>query len=102
MLFLSDFNETSLFSKDFEKYSNIKFHENPFSGSRTVPRDRMDGRFEGQTDMERLVSLGNFATAPKNQFTVTPKHHISRVTAKLDGICSITQNFQFLVFQDQE
>jgi hypothetical protein len=25
-----------------EKYSNIKFHENPFSGSWVVPRGRMD------------------------------------------------------------
>jgi hypothetical protein len=56
-LFLSDFNETSIFSKDFEKYSNIKFHENPCSGSRAVPRDRTDGRLEGQTDMKRLISL---------------------------------------------
>jgi len=29
----------------FEKYSNIKFHENPFSGSQVIPR----GRTEGQT-----------------------------------------------------
>ena len=36
-LFLSDFNEKLEFSRQvFEKYSNIKFHENPFSGSQTV------------------------------------------------------------------
>jgi hypothetical protein len=27
-----------------EKYSNAKFHENPFSGSRVVPRGQKDGR----------------------------------------------------------
>jgi len=31
----------------FEKYSNIRFHENPFSGSRVVPC--------GQRDMKKLV-----------------------------------------------
>jgi hypothetical protein len=28
----------------FGKYSNIKFHENPSSGSRVVPSGRTDGR----------------------------------------------------------
>jgi len=38
---LSDFNE--IFSRQiFEKYSNIKFHENPSRGSRVVPRGRTD------------------------------------------------------------
>jgi len=32
----------------FEKYSNIKFNENPFSGSRAVPF----GRTVGQTDRQ--------------------------------------------------
>ena len=38
----------------FEKSPNIKFHENPSSGSRVVPY--------GQTE----VALRNFANAPKN------------------------------------
>jgi len=39
-----------------EKYSNIKFHENPSSGSRSVPC--------GQTDMtKRTVAFRNFANA---------------------------------------
>jgi len=43
----------------FEKYSNIKFHENPFSGSRVV--------LCGQTDMKKLVvAFRNFANAPYN------------------------------------
>jgi len=28
----------------FEKYSNIKFHENPYGGSRVVPSGQTDGR----------------------------------------------------------
>ena len=40
--FLSDFNETWIFSTDFENYSNIKFHENSFGGSQFVPCGRTD------------------------------------------------------------
>jgi len=37
----------------FEEYSNVKFRENPSSGSRVVPR--------GQTDLEKLiVAFPNF------------------------------------------
>ena len=40
-LFLSDFDETQIFSTGFwKKYSNKKFHENPSSGSRVVPFGR--------------------------------------------------------------
>jgi len=47
----------------FEKYSNVKFHENAFSESRVVPR----GRTHGQTDVTKLiVPFRNFANAPKN------------------------------------
>jgi len=42
-LFLSYFNETSIFTTDFRKKRvNIKFHENPSSGSRFVPCGRKD------------------------------------------------------------
>jgi len=36
-LFLSDFRENIIFSKIFEKLSNIKFHENTSNGSKIVP-----------------------------------------------------------------
>ena len=42
----------------FESYSNIKFHENLFSGSRVVPCGRTDGR----TDMKLIVGFRNFAS----------------------------------------
>jgi len=45
----------------FEKYSKIKFHENPTSGSRVAPRGQTDGR----TDMAKLiVAFSYFAKAP--------------------------------------
>jgi len=49
-----------LFGQIFEKYSNIKLHENPSSGSRVFQAD-------GRTDMTKLVVVfHNFVKAPKN------------------------------------
>jgi len=53
-LFLSNFNETSIFFRQsFEKYSNTKFHENPSSGSRVVTcgqtHRRMDVHVEAKS-----------------------------------------------------
>ena len=51
------------FSRDFKKYSNMKFHENPSSGSRVVPCGRTDRR----ADMTKLIVVfRNFANALKN------------------------------------
>jgi hypothetical protein len=57
------------FSKQiFKKYSNIKFHENPSSGSQVVPC----GRTDRQTDMTKpIVTFRNFANEPK---TKSPKY----------------------------
>jgi hypothetical protein len=42
---------------------HIKFHQNPYSGSRVVAC----GQTEGQADMTKLtVAFRNFANAPKN------------------------------------
>jgi len=47
-----------------EKYSNIKFHENPLIGSRIVPC----GWTGGQTDITKLiVAFRNIASAPKKK-----------------------------------
>ena len=55
----------------FEKYSNIKFHENPSSGSLDVQfvRTRGHRRAEGgRTDMTKvIVAFRNFVNAHKNQ-----------------------------------
>ena len=49
--------------KNFEKFSNIKFHETLSSASRVVPYRKT----EGQTHMmEIIVVLRNFANVPKN------------------------------------
>ena len=48
---------------NLEEYPNIKFHENPFSGRRVVPR----GRTDEQTNITKLiVAFLNLANAPKN------------------------------------
>ena len=60
-LFLSDFNETWIFSTYFGKCSNIKFHENPFRGSRVVPCGQMGGKTDRQEEAFR-----NFASALKS------------------------------------
>jgi len=49
LLFLSYFNETEFPWQIFEKYSNIRFHENPFNGSRVVQWGWMDRQTDGQT-----------------------------------------------------
>jgi len=49
LLFLLDFNETGLSGHIFEKYSNIKFHENLFCGSQVVPigwTDRQTDKYD--------------------------------------------------------
>jgi hypothetical protein len=56
-LFLLDF-KLEFSPQFFEKYSSIKFHENPSSGVPVVPC--------GQTDMTKLiVAFRNFSNAPK-------------------------------------
>jgi hypothetical protein len=47
-----------------EERSDVKFHENPSSGSRVVPCGRTDRR----TDMTKvIITFRNFATASKNE-----------------------------------
>jgi len=43
-LFLSDFNETLIFSTNFRKYSYIKFHENPSRGAELFLADRREAK----------------------------------------------------------
>jgi hypothetical protein len=60
-LLFSGFNKTSL-DLNFEKYPNIKFNENIFSGSRIDSC----GRTDRQTDMTNLnVAFHNFVKEPK-------------------------------------
>jgi hypothetical protein len=53
--------------QSLEKYSNIKFHEIPSSGSRVVPLGQTDRR----TDTAKLiVAFSNFANEHKNFFNI--------------------------------
>jgi len=46
----------------FNNFSNMKFHDNPFSGSRFFPVDRQKDR---PTDIRKLrVALRNFVNSP--------------------------------------
>ena len=66
--FLQNFNETWIFSTDFRKNSDIKFHQNPSSGNRVVPC----GQTEGRTDMMKLIiAFHNFAKAPTDPGELT-------------------------------
>ena len=59
-LFLSDINETWIFSTDFRKI--VRFHENRSSGSRVITY--------GRTDMTKLIiALRNFVNAPEKIVT---------------------------------
>jgi hypothetical protein len=65
-LFLSDFNQTQIFSTNFRKYSNITFSKNPSTGSRVVPCGRTDKKTDRQTDITKLtVTFRKFTNAPK-------------------------------------
>ena len=54
--------------KILEKYANIKFHANPYGGSRVVPCGQTDGRKERHAEgnsrfsqfCERALKTGNF------------------------------------------
>ena len=78
-LFLSDFIKLDFSWQIFEKYSNIKFHENPCSGNRVLPcgqtdrqTERQTGRQkEGQTNITKLiVAFQNIANAPAKKIDV--------------------------------
>ena len=51
-----------------KEVSNIKVHQNPFSGSRVIPCGQTNRQKDGRTDMTKLkVVVLNFANAPKNK-----------------------------------
>jgi len=54
-------------STDFrKKRSNIKFHQNLFSGNEVVKFELMDKRTDRQTDTTKLiVAFRSFANSPK-------------------------------------
>jgi len=56
-------------SQVLEKHSNIKFHENPSSGSRTVPCGRTDGHDETNSHFSQF-----YKRAQKGIGNVVPFH----------------------------
>jgi hypothetical protein len=62
-LFLPILMKIKISRQVFEKYSDIKFYENPSGGSQVVPC--------GRTDMTKLiVAFRNIANVPKNALSV--------------------------------
>jgi hypothetical protein len=81
-LFLSDFNESWIFFYRFStKHPNIKFHENPSSGTRDVACGQSDGGMDRQTYRldEADIRFRNFANAPKKaqRSGVAPHRHMT-------------------------
>jgi hypothetical protein len=73
----------------FEKYSHIKFHKNPSSGSRALPGRRTDG----WRDMAKLtVAFRHFAEAPKKEPLCNVKALIGKTGS---GICRIRDGDSF-------
>ena len=55
-LFLSDFNETCIFSRDFRESLNIKSNQKASSGNRVVPCRWTEGRTDGHDEANSLFS----------------------------------------------
>jgi hypothetical protein len=95
-LLLPDFNETWIFYTFFEKYSNIKFHENSSNRIR-VPWGQADGR----TDMTKLIVVfRKFSNAPinmnfvkKNKQCVKQEIHSSSLKIETAGLSERLINF---------
>jgi len=60
--FLSDFNKLEFSQHIFEKYSNIKLHENPSSESKAV----VGGRTNRQTEKIKQTVIFSISHTPKS------------------------------------
>ena len=69
---------SEFFRQIFEKYTDIKFHVNPMSGSRAVPCGRAD---EDTTKL--MVACGNYANAPNKANNATYLHGTKVLLHKL-------------------
>jgi hypothetical protein len=66
-LFLEDLKKLDFPTVFRRKSPDLKFHQNPSSGSRVVSC----GQTEGQTGMKKLiVAFRNFASTPQNQYLI--------------------------------
>jgi len=54
--------KSELSEQSSKKYSDIKFHENPFNVSRFVPGGQINGSADGRADIKKMiVAFRNFA-----------------------------------------
>jgi hypothetical protein len=68
----------------FERYSNIKFDENPSNGSRVTCAD---GQADAQTDMTKLkVAFCRFTNAPRNEVVSDGLHARTQCITELDDV----------------
>jgi hypothetical protein len=79
-----------------EKYSNIKFRENPSSGSLIIPWDAQDGQDNGQTDMTKLIVASHNLHAPK----ISP-HMFLRLTEIISNVGSLDNLLESCVTCDK-
>jgi hypothetical protein len=78
----------------FEKSSDIKFNENPSTGSQVVPCRRTDG----QMDLKLIVAFLNFAKAPKNCIKGNLKQTV-RTVQVWNGFIWLSVRFVGCLFQ---
>jgi len=75
--------KTEFSQQIFDKHLNIKFQENPFSGSPVVPC----GLTDRQTEMTKLIiAFRNFADASKNETRCCKQVYLS-------GTCKFTNTY---------
>jgi hypothetical protein len=71
----------------FEKYSDIKFHENPYLGTVLF---YSDGQTDARTDITKvIVAFRNFANAPKNcclEGVVQDLHSVVRTNSRYNSL----------------
>ena len=81
--------------QSFDKYLNIKFHENSFSGSLVVPCGRTEG--DGRTDMTKLiVAFRSFANAPKKDDNMWEKYSRSKHWIERKKVIERLSEFKYL------
>ena len=66
-LFLSDFIKIEFSQHSFEKYSNVKSHENPSNGSRVVLCGQTDRHYESYS---RFSNISNAPIKEERSFVV--------------------------------
>ena len=69
----------------FEKYSNVKFHENPSSSSRVLPCRQTE---DGQTNMMKLiVAYCNLANAPQRVSNTSLQSKVRHILCSEHCLC---------------